>query len=38
MTVEASTVYGSGQAIGRAEDAGYVAGSEPRADGAAVGY
>jgi gamma-glutamyltranspeptidase / glutathione hydrolase len=38
VTVEASTLYGSGQAIWRMEDGGYVAGSEPRTDGCAVGY
>jgi gamma-glutamyltranspeptidase/glutathione hydrolase len=38
VTVEESAVYGYGQAIWRLPDGGYVAGSEPRADGAALGY
>jgi gamma-glutamyltranspeptidase/glutathione hydrolase len=37
-TVEDSSVYGFGQAIWRLPDGGYVAGSEARADGCAVGY
>ncbi|MEN3310150.1 MAG: gamma-glutamyltranspeptidase / glutathione hydrolase [Micromonosporaceae bacterium] len=36
--VEDSDVYGFGQAIWRLPDGGYVAGSEARADGCAVGY
>lgn len=38
VTVEESAVYGYGQAIWRQPGGGYVAGSEPRADGCAVGY
>jgi gamma-glutamyltranspeptidase/glutathione hydrolase len=38
VTVEESDVYGSGQAIWRQPGGGYVAGSEPRADGCAAGY
>jgi gamma-glutamyltranspeptidase/glutathione hydrolase len=36
--VDDSDVYGFGQAIWRLPDGGYVAGSEARADGCAVGY
>jgi gamma-glutamyltranspeptidase/glutathione hydrolase len=32
------TAFGFGQAIWRTEDGGYVAGTEPRADGVALGY
>ena len=38
VTVDDSDVYGYGQAIWCLPGGGYVAGSEPRADGAAVGY
>jgi gamma-glutamyltranspeptidase / glutathione hydrolase len=38
VTVDDSDVYGYGQAIWCLPDGGYVAGSEPRADGAALGY
>jgi gamma-glutamyltranspeptidase/glutathione hydrolase len=38
VTVESSTRYGRGQAIWRSAQRGYVAGSEPRADGCAIGY
>jgi gamma-glutamyltranspeptidase/glutathione hydrolase len=38
VTVEESDVYGYGQAIWRQPGGGYVAGSEPRADGCAAGY
>jgi gamma-glutamyltranspeptidase/glutathione hydrolase len=38
VTVEDSSRYGYGQAIWCRPDGGYVAGSEPRADGYAVGY
>jgi gamma-glutamyltranspeptidase/glutathione hydrolase len=38
VTVEESARYGYGQAIWRGPGDGYVAGSEPRADGCAVGY
>jgi gamma-glutamyltranspeptidase/glutathione hydrolase len=38
VTVEESDVYGYGQAIWRHHSGGYVAGSEPRADGYAAGY
>jgi gamma-glutamyltranspeptidase/glutathione hydrolase len=37
-SVEEAGVYGYGQAIWRMPGGGYVAGSEPRADGCAVGY
>jgi gamma-glutamyltranspeptidase/glutathione hydrolase len=37
-SVEDAGVYGYGQAIWRMPGGGYVAGSEPRADGCAVGY
>ena len=38
VTVDESDLYGYGQAVWYRPDRGYVAGSEPRADGAAVGY
>jgi gamma-glutamyltranspeptidase/glutathione hydrolase len=38
VSVEESSVYGYGQAIWRMPAGGYVAGSEPRADGCAIGY
>ena len=38
VTVDESDVYGYGQAIWCLPDGGYVAGSEPRADGCAAGY
>jgi gamma-glutamyltranspeptidase/glutathione hydrolase len=37
-SVDDSDVYGFGQAIWRLPDGGYVAGSEARADGCAIGY
>jgi gamma-glutamyltranspeptidase / glutathione hydrolase len=38
VTVDAAAGYGYGQAIWRTPDGGYVAGTEPRADGCALGY
>ena len=37
-TTPPPSLYGKGQIIRRLRDGGYIAGSEPRADGAAVGY
>jgi gamma-glutamyltranspeptidase/glutathione hydrolase len=38
VSVDGSMFYGHGQAIWRMPGGGYVAGTEPRADGSAVGY
>jgi len=38
VVTQESSMFGYGQAIWRLPDGGYVAGSEPRADGLAVGF